>query len=248
VTLPRALEAIQSLTVAAEGQRLDFSLRGMLSSLEGFGVVVAAVLAIMSVYSLGIVAERLVTFARARAASRRFAAELPALLGEARLEEAIALAERERRGHLPRVLGVVLRELRESRDGPPGDRSSASDGERAAAVQRVVDRSTLRAVNDLRRGLGALATIGSTAPFVGLLGTVWGIIKAFQRMAVEGGGGLGTVSGAIAEALVNTAFGLLVAVPAVMFFNALTNRVEDMQVDITEAALELVGYVLRQRR
>ena len=97
-------------------------------------------------------------------------------------------------------------------------------------------------------GLGALATIGSTAPFVGLLGTVWGIIKAFQKMAIEGGGGLGTVSGAIAEALINTAFGLLVAIPAVMFFNNLTNRVEEMQVDITDSTTELVDFFMKEGR
>jgi len=118
-----------------------------------------------------------------------------------------------------------------------------------AAVNRAIDRGSLRTVNDLRRGLGALATIGSTAPFVGLLvGTVWGIIKAFQKMAIEGGGGLGTVSGAIAEALINTAFGLLVAIPAVMFFNHLTNRVEEMQVDITNSATELVDFFMKEGR
>jgi biopolymer transport protein ExbB/TolQ len=117
-----------------------------------------------------------------------------------------------------------------------------------AAVNRAVERSSLRTVNELRRGLGALATIGSTAPFVGLLGTVWGIIKAFQKMAIEGGGGLGTVSGAIAEALINTAFGLLVAIPAVMFFNNLTNRVEEMQVDITDSTTELVDFFMKEGR
>jgi len=117
-----------------------------------------------------------------------------------------------------------------------------------AAVNRAVERSSLRTVNDLRRGLGSLATIGSTAPFVGLLGTVWGIIKAFQNMAATGSGGLGTVSGAIAEALINTAFGLLVAIPAVMMFNYLTNRVEDMQVDITDSATELIDFFMKEGR
>ena len=116
------------------------------------------------------------------------------------------------------------------------------------AVNRALERGTVRTANELRRGLGALATIGSTAPFVGLFGTVWGIIKAFQKMAIEGGGGLGTVSGAIAEALINTAFGLLVAIPAVMFFNNLTNRVEEMQVDITDSATELVDFFMKEGR
>jgi biopolymer transport protein ExbB/TolQ len=117
-----------------------------------------------------------------------------------------------------------------------------------AAVNRAVDRSSMRTVADLRRGLGALATVGSTAPFVGLLGTVAGIITAFQSMAATGSGGLGSVSAGIAEALVTTAFGLLVAIPAVMMFNYLTNRVEDMQVDINDSANELVDYFMKEAR
>ncbi len=117
-----------------------------------------------------------------------------------------------------------------------------------AAVNRAIDRSSLRTVNDLRRGLGALATVGSTAPFVGLLGTVAGIITAFQSMAATGSGGLGAVSAGIAEALITTAFGLLVAIPAVMMFNYLTNRVEDMQVDITDSATELVDFFMKEGR
>ena len=250
MSLP-VIETVQQLVLAeaAAGQKLDFSLQGMLSSIEGFGIVVAGVLAIMSVYSLGVVAERLVTYARANGASRRFAEALPTLLREGKFQEAIDLAKTQKRGHLPRVLGMALGEYKNGLEalqskGP----KDIGDFDIVAAVNRAIDRSSLRTSNELRRGLGALATIGSTAPFVGLLGTVWGIIKAFQKMAIEGGGGLGTVSGAIAEALINTAFGLLVAIPAVMFFNNLTNRVEEMQVDITDASTELVDFFMKEGR
>ena len=178
-----------------------------------------------------------------------FAEALPALLKEGKFEEAIELAKKEKKGHLPRVLGLALGEYKNglaalAHKGP----KDVGHFDIIDAVNRAIERSSLRTVNELRRGLGALATIGSTAPFVGLLGTVWGIIKAFQKMAIEGGGGLGTVSGAIAEALINTAFGLLVAIPAVMFFNNLTNRVEEMQVDITDSATELVDFFMKEGR
>jgi biopolymer transport protein ExbB len=243
------IDSLSQLVLAEAGQKLDFSLQGMLSSIEGFGVVVAGVLAIMSVYSLGVVAERLVTYARANGASRRFAEALPGLLKDGKFQDAIDLAKAQKRGHLPRVLGLALTEYKGGLEalankGP----QDIGDFDIVAAVNRAIERSSLRTVNELRRGLGALATIGSTAPFVGLLGTVWGIIKAFQKMAIEGGGGLGTVSGAIAEALINTAFGLLVAIPAVMFFNNLTNRVEEMQVDITDSATELVDFFMKEGR
>jgi biopolymer transport protein ExbB/TolQ len=203
----------------------------------------------MSIYSLGVMAERLVTYARAGKASRQFAESLRDLLPSNKFSEAVELSKKLHRGHLPKVLGLAIDEYRRGVEalrthGP----NEIGDFDIIAAVNRAVERSSLRTVNDLRRGLGSLATIGSTAPFVGLLGTVWGIIKAFQNMAATGSGGLGTVSGAIAEALINTAFGLLVAIPAVMMFNYLTNRVEDMQVDITDSATELVDFFMKEGR
>jgi biopolymer transport protein ExbB len=214
-----------------------------------FAKFIASVLAVMSIYSLGVMAERLVTFGRAQRASRAYAAALRDLLPAAKFAEAVELAKKLKRGHLPRVLGLAIEEYTR------GIEALASTGPRdvgafdmIAAVNRAVDRSSLRTVNDLRRGLGALATIGSTGPFVGLLGTVAGIITAFQAMAATGSGGLGAVSAGIAEALITTAFGLLVAIPAVMMFNYLTNRVEDMQVDITDSATELVDFFMKEGR
>ena len=175
--------------------------------------------------------------------------ELRSLLPSAKFGEAVDLSRKLRRGHLSKVLGLAIEEYRHGlealRSHGPRDVGSFDV---IAAVNRAVDRSSLRTVNDLRRGLGALATVGSTAPFVGLLGTVAGIITAFQQMAATGSGGLGTVSKGIAEALVTTAFGLLVAIPAVMMFNYLTNRVEDMQVDITDSATELVDFFMKEGR
>ena len=226
-----------------------FDIVNMVKSIQGFGVVVAAILGIMSIYSLGVMAERLVTYARANGASRQFASTLRDLLPGGKFGEAVELSKQLKRGHLPKVLGLAIEEysrgIEALKNRGPRD---VGDFDVIAAVNRAVERSSLRTVNDLRRGLGSLATIGSTAPFVGLLGTVWGIIKAFQNMAATGSGGLGTVSGAIAEALINTAFGLLVAIPAVMMFNYLTNRVEDMQVDITDSATELVDFFMKEGR
>ena len=245
------VDAVNHLVIAqaagaAEG---TFDLINMVKSIQGFGIVVAGILVLMSIYSLGVMAERLVTYARAGKASRQFAESLRDLLPSNKFSEAVELSKKLHRGHLPKVLGLAIDEYRRGVEalrthGP----NEIGDFDIIAAVNRAVERSSLRTVNDLRRGLGSLATIGSTAPFVGLLGTVWGIIKAFQNMAATGSGGLGTVSGAIAEALINTAFGLLVAIPAVMMFNYLTNRVEDMQVDITDSATELVDFFMKEGR
>jgi biopolymer transport protein ExbB len=244
-----SIASAQPLVLAMAGAQVSFDLVHMWHAMGLFARLVAGVLAVMSVYSVGVMGERIVTYRRAVRASRRYAARLRELLPSGRYREAIALSRELHRGHLCKVLGLAIEEydrgLSTLRSRGP---SAAAELDVIAAVNRAVERSATRTLADLRRGLGALATIGSTAPFVGLLGTVAGIITAFQAMAATGSGGLGSVSAGIAEALVTTAAGLLVAIPAVMMFNYLTGRVEDMQVDITEAATELVDFFIKEER
>ncbi len=241
---------VNQLVLAADAApAMSFDLVSMWHSMGFFAKFIAAILGVMSIYSLGVMTERLVTYARASSASRQYAEQLRSLLPARKYGDAVALAKKLRRGHLSRVLGLAIEEYERGitalhRKGP----EDVGDFDVVAAVNRAIDRSSMRTVADLRRGLGALATVGSTAPFVGLLGTVAGIITAFQAMAATGSGGLGSVSAGIAEALVTTAFGLLVAIPAVMMFNYLTNRVEDMQVDINDSANELVDYFMKEGR
>ncbi|ABC80044.1 MotA/TolQ/ExbB proton channel family protein [Anaeromyxobacter dehalogenans] len=245
----QVIQTLQQLASAQATPEVSFDLLHMWKTMGPFAKFIAGVLAVMSIYSLGVMAERLVTFARAQKASRQFAAALRDLLPAAKFGEAVELSRKLKRGHLPKVLGLAIEEYSHGvealRTHGPRD---VGQFDVIAAVNRAVERSSLRTVNDLRRGLGALATVGSTAPFVGLLGTVAGIITAFQAMAATGSGGLGSVSAGIAEALVTTAFGLLVAIPAVMMFNYLTNRVEDMQVDITDSATELMDFFMKEGR
>jgi biopolymer transport protein ExbB len=243
------LDALQQLALQAPEAQMSFDLVTMWHSMGPFAKFIAGVLAVMSIYSLGVMAERLVTYARAGKASRLYAEQLRDLLPSGKFGDAAALAKKLRRGHLSKVLGLAIEEYAQGMTamqhrGP----KDVGDFDIIAAVNRAVDRSSIRTVADLRRGLGALATVGSTAPFVGLLGTVAGIITAFQAMAATGSGGLGSVSAGIAEALVTTAFGLLVAIPAVMMFNYLTNRVEDMQVDLTDSANELIEFFMKEGR
>ncbi|HYQ81974.1 MAG TPA: MotA/TolQ/ExbB proton channel family protein [Anaeromyxobacteraceae bacterium] len=242
------LDALSRLALQAE-PAMSFDLISMWHQMGPFARFIAIVLAIMSIYSLGVMGERLVTYAKSTKASRKYAEQLRDLLPAGKLGEAVDLSKKLSKGHLSKVLGLAIEEYQRSlaalRSRGPSD---VGDFDIIAAVNRAVDRSSLRTVADLRRGLGALATVGSTAPFVGLLGTVAGIITAFQAMAATGSGGLGSVSAGIAEALVTTAFGLLVAIPAVMMFNYFTNRVEDMQVDLTDSANELLDFFMKEGR
>ena len=113
-------------------------------------------------------------------------------------------------------------------------------------VRRAIQRASALTANDLKKGVAALATIGATAPFVGLLGTVVGIITAFQGIAATGSGGLGAVSAGISEALVETALGLVVAIPAVWFYNYLTGRIEYFNVEMDNSSSELLDYFIKK--
>jgi biopolymer transport protein ExbB/biopolymer transport protein TolQ len=113
-------------------------------------------------------------------------------------------------------------------------------------VRRAIQRASALTANDLKKGISGLATIGATAPFVGLLGTVVGIITAFQGIAATGSGGLGAVSAGISEALVETALGLVVAIPAVWFYNYLSGRIEYFNVEMDNSSSELVDYFIKK--
>lgn len=235
-------DAVHAATTATSGMAMSFDLVSMWRAMGFLARSVSVTLGVMSIYSMAVMAERLWTYTRARRASRRFAAELAELLPAGKLGESLALAKKHKRGYLAQVMGQALEEYWQVRGKGRGDKAekAAQGYDVLAAVRRAVERHTIRIVADLRRGLGGLATISSAAPFVGLLGTVGGIITAFQAMAATGSGGLGSVSAGIAEALVTTAFGLFVAIPAVMVFNYFTHRVEAMETEMATCAAELV--------
>ena len=115
------------------------------------------------------------------------------------------------------------------------------------AIVRAIEREALITASDFKKGVGALATIATTAPFIGLFGTVIGIINAFRGMAQSGAGGLGSVSAGIAEALVTTALGLFVAIPAVWLYNYFLNKIDRFQVEMSNSASELIDYFMKRQ-
>lgn len=210
------------------------------AGLVGKGVFV--LLIIMSVYSLGLVVERLLRYRAAHAQSVRYVGQLHRALQRGDLEAAALAARKAPRSPVAQVVAAGVHEyaagVREIGRGRAGV-------DLVEALDRSLERVRDRQVSLLKRGLSGLATIGSTAPFVGLFGTVVGIIKAFTSMSTSGSGGLAAVSGDIAEALVATGLGLFVAIPAVALFNYLNGRVEELTVDINDVSGEVVAFVLR---
>ncbi|MCJ7525582.1 MAG: MotA/TolQ/ExbB proton channel family protein [Candidatus Aminicenantes bacterium] len=198
-------------------------------------------LVFMSVYCFATGIERGIVFSKAKRQSRDLLKLISGLWREGKVEESIKLAsdKRFKNSHLAKVLVAGLNELQFQQE------SKSSHADVVEAAKRAIERATIKGVQEFKRGLNGLATIGSTGPFVGLFGTVFGIITAFQGMKVSGSGGIGAVAGGIAEALITTGFGIIVAVVAVWFFNTLLNRVDVFTGEMANASSELIDHFIK---
>ena len=210
-------------------------------SWAGVGVVVTLLL--MSVYSIAVMLERYLTYRAAAQQSREFVPRVAESLRLAQLEAALQLSQNYRRSHLAVVVNAGLQAL----VALPAAALDHAPERQLRQAKRALRRAAAMKTTELQRGLSALATIGSTAPFVGLFGTVVGIINAFQMMKVAESTGLSAIAGGISEALVTTAFGLVVAIPAVWMFNYFTNRLHGFAVEMNNSADELLDYFWQQR-
>jgi biopolymer transport protein ExbB/biopolymer transport protein TolQ len=218
---------------------MNLSLIDLWHSMGYFAKGIVWVLAIMSVYSLTIMIQKWWGLRKAQQETRRFAPEFSQFLEEDNLTEAIKLAEGYKKSHVARVLGGALSEIK----------PLILDGSVTVAdinsAERAVEREMLMTIVQLKRGLGVLATVGSTAPFVGLLGTTMGIVNAFTGMAASGSGGLSAISAGVAEALITTAFGLLVAIPAVWAYNYFQTKIDNLTAEMTYVSKEMIDYLIK---
>jgi len=202
--------------------------------------IVVVGLFFMSAYSIGVMIDRLMAYSAARKQSRAFAPAVAGALREGKLDEAVKIADRYKKSHLAKVVVAGLQEFQAHQI------SSEIPGEEIEASKRALERAEAIVHAELKRGVSGLATIGSTAPFVGLFGTVVGIINAFKGISNNKSTGLGAVAGGISEALVTTAIGLFVAIPAVWMFNFFTNKIEAFDVEMGNSSSELIDYFLKR--
>ncbi len=221
-------------------QTVGFSPLDLWNNMGSLAKGVVIILFIMSIWSLAVMIDRWLYFSAARKQSREFAPRVAGALKEGKLDEAIKVADRNKKSHLAEVVTAGLQEFRNYGSG------GAVTEDQIESSKRALERSEAIVHAKLKRGLGGLATIGSTAPFIGLFGTVIGILNAFRQIATQKTSGIGAVAGGISEALVTTAFGLLVAIPAVMTFNYFTNKVEAFDVEMDNSSSELIDYFLKQ--
>jgi biopolymer transport protein ExbB/biopolymer transport protein TolQ len=211
------------------------------NQMGGLAKAVVVVLLLQSVWSIGVMIERFLMYRAARKQSEAFVPEVTEALKNDNIQGAIDLAEGSQKSHLAKVLVAGLKEFQahEASDRIPGEKVEAS--------RRALQRATAVGIEEFKRGLGGLATIGSTAPFVGLFGTTVGIINAFAGMSQAEDTGLAAVAGGISEALVATAFGLFVAIPAVWMYNYFTGKIDSFVVEMDNSSSELIDFFLARR-
>src|SRR5258705_1126411 len=217
---------------------MQLSLLDIYNQMGNFAKGIVYVLAIMSIWSLSISIKKWWDLRAAQGETRKFAPAFSQFLEEDNLGEAVTLAEKYKKSHVARVLGGALTEIK-----PLIQDGTVSVGDINSA-ERAVEREMLMTITDLKRGLGVLATVGATAPFVGLLGTTMGIVNAFVGMAASGSGGLASISSGVSEALITTPFGLIVAIQALWLFNFLQLKIDNLTAEMTYTSKEMIDYMI----
>jgi biopolymer transport protein ExbB len=217
---------------------MSFNLAEVFRTMQPFAMAIVAVLVLMAMAALSIVVERLWIYYRSRRAAKVFGIEAARLLERRELGKVVDLAK-QHDCHLATMLAAGTKTYLAA-VARPGELSPVE------LTRRELARQADAVSSDVRRGMSVLASVGSVAPFVGLLGTVIGIISAFQGIAAEGSGGLGAVSAGIAEALIVTAIGLLVAIPSVLAFNFLSSRADTLLLALDLSRGEFLDYLENQ--
>lgn len=218
---------------------MQMDLMSLWHEMGWFAKGIVYVLFIMSAYATTILIQKWWAMRKAQAETKKFAPEFSQFLEEDNLTEAINLAESYKKSHVARVLGGALAEVR----------PLIQDGSVTVAdinsAERAIEREMLMTVVELKRGLGVLATVGATAPFVGLVGTTMGIVNSFTAMSTSGSGGISSIAGGVAEALITTAIGIGVAIPAVWSYNYFQTKIDNLTAEMTYTSKEMVDYLIK---
>src|SRR5690606_27453673 len=204
------------------------------------GGMVRAVVIVLTLQALGCITvaiDRVILLVTSSRRSRHFAREAGALMASGRYREVVEVAKKHQGSHLASFIETGLSTVtKRVQEGHTVEKA-------AQLASRALERKGENVSAALHRGMNVLASTGSTAPFVGLLGTVLGILNAFKLIATEGSGGMGTIGAAIGEALIVTGYGLIVAIPSVLLFNWLSGRITKYESGLVNAGSELVDQL-----
>lgn len=223
---------------------MQFGLLEMWNAMGLLAKSVSILLIFLSIVSIYYFIERNLVFARAKKRSKQIAPKLADLMKNQKMQDALNLsAKKDYKGsHLARVTSAGIREFFD------GQAHNLSFEEQVGTAQRGMDRASTIFTQELKKGLNTLATIATSSPFIGLFGTIAGIINAFRGMALTGSGGIGAVASGIAEALVTTAFGIGVAIIALWCFNFLNNKIDIYSAEMSNTSSEIIDFFIRQHK
>jgi len=221
---------------------MQFGLIEMWQAMGAVAKTVAIILIGLSIISLYLFFERQFVFFKARKKSKQVAPKLADFLKNRQIKEALNLSSKKefKGSHLARVTSAGIQEFLE------GKEANLSLEEQVESAQRGCERATVIFTQELKRGSNTLATIATSSPFIGLFGTIAGIINAFRGMALTGSGGIGAVAQGIAEALITTAFGIGVAIIALWCYNFLTTKIETYSAEMTNTTSQIVDFFTRK--
>ena len=220
---------------------MQFGLLEMWTAMGAVAKTVAIILIALSVITIYMFIERLLVFSRAKKKSREVAPKLADLLKSGNLKDALSLSNKKdyKGSHLARVTAAGIQSFIEGKEAKLGF------DEQIATAARGCERAESLFSQELRRGLPILATIATSSPFIGLFGTIFGIMNAFKSMQATGSGGIGSVAGGISEALVTTAVGIGVAVLALWVFNTLNSRIEIYDAEMANTSSQVVDFFIK---
>jgi biopolymer transport protein ExbB/biopolymer transport protein TolQ len=198
---------------------------------------VVVVLTAQALFCIYVVVDRMILLFSSQARSRKFAVEAGARLEASDYDAVVVIAKKHGKSHLASFIQTGVETfLARRREGHSREKA-------AELAKRALERKGENLSDNLARGLNVLASTGSTAPFIGLLGTVLGILNAFRLIGEESSGGMGTIGPAISEALIVTGYGLLVAIPSVLIFNWLSGRIARYEAGLANAGSELIDQL-----
>ena len=220
---------------------MDMSLGALWVSMSAAAKGIVIVMIIMSIYSIWVMIERFITFQQAKNQSLKLLGALSNVLTKGDYQQAIDITKKYKQSHLAKVISAGLLEFEAARR----DKRYSDPEVAVEAARQGMDRTAMITVAELKENLGVLATIGATAPFVGLFGTVIGIMNSFINIGSAGSSSLGVVAPGIAEALIATALGLFAAIPAVYFYNEITGKVKAFTVAMDDFAMEFLNLAER---
>src|SRR5256714_11609527 len=220
---------------------MDMSPTQLFNSMNWSAKTVVILMLFMSIFSIWVMVERYITFQKAKNQSLKLLGALSNVLTRGDYAQAIDISKKYKDSHLAKVISAGLLEFEAARR----DKRTVDPEVPVEAARQGMDRTAMITIAELKENLGVLATIGATAPFVGLFGTVLGIIHAFEKMATSGGG-IASVSAGIAEALMTTAFGLFVAIPAVWAYNYFQNRIDRFTVEMSNSGSEMSIFLMKE--